>query len=455
MSAPVLDSVQANVLRPADPGFLHASFHFLRLHDRRAGRELVGDLLDSGLTVSDAAGRAARGGRRCQVVVGFTRQGLGKLGLYYRPHPTQVFDEHDPFEQGMQARSRLLRDPDTSRWRGSGCNMLLWSAYGDRPDRQGEVRDLIRRPGVEQLTVESGTYAGDPPLLLGFRDGTSQPFLSELASSRTGLAGGGTPTPDGWRPVRMGEFVFGSTDNGEERLIPRPTWFTIGGTFLVFRKYAVHESAVASFWRAAGQVYEDTLGVRAGRGRHMVAAKVMGRFEHGREPAGWPPGHDALYRTNSLGPGLPASANDFRYARDTYGHACPLGAHVRRANPRDALGYDGELTHRHRIVRRGIPWRTTRESGLHFVAVNARIDDQFEFIQRQWLNSGTAFRLGSDDVDLVAGAWPPRRTTAPFVIQGPEPVTVDAPRPFVELRGGDYFLLPGMEGLRTLSGRWQ
>jgi hypothetical protein len=61
-----------------------------------------------------------------------------------------------------------------------------------------------------------------------------------------------------------------------------------------------------------------------------------------------------------------------------------------------------------------------------------------------------------DDIDLLAGSW---RTlgdesgerVARFVIQGRDPVVLRATRPFTHMLGGDYFLVPGMHGLRVLA----
>ena len=45
--------------------------------------------------------------------------------------------------------------------------------------------------------------------------------------------------------------------------------------------------------------------------------------------------------------------NSFTYRDDPDGLMCPLGAHIRRAHPRDALGFGMLLSARHRIIRRG------------------------------------------------------------------------------------------------------
>ena len=109
----------------------------------------------------------------------------------------------------------------------------------------------------------------------------------------------------------------------------------------------------------------------------------------------------------------PPGANDFRYAGDDPdGRRCPLGAHIRRSNPRDALGFDGLLSFRHRMIRRGMPYGPplpaeateddARDRGLVFVCFNASISRQFEGVQAQWLNDGNIFRLGHDS-DFLHG----------------------------------------------------
>jgi deferrochelatase/peroxidase EfeB len=451
MSAPVLHKVQAHVLRPANPDFDHTCFTFARLPERSpgaAGRRLAGRLVEAGLTRSDATAHDAGDDLACHVVVGFTHKGLTRMGLPYGANTRAVLDGAvDPFAAGMLGRQKQLGDPDTSGWPGADADVLLWTASRDDHAGRAEVSAILADVGAEAHD-EVGAREGKPVTVLGFRDGTSQPFLSELASSRRGLPGGGTRTRDGWQPVRIGEFVFGSTDAGGERLLPQPDWLTDGGTFVVYRKYRIHRDRFASFFTDAGQIYERDRG-HAGGGEATVAAKVVGRFRVGESPAGWPPDHDALIPPPA-GAGTTSSPNDFHYGEDTYGHACPLGAHVRRANPRDALGFEGMLSERHRIVRRGVPWKFGNDMGLHFVAVNARIQDQFEFIQRQWLNTGSAFRLGLD-LDPIAGARDEGTPTS-FVIQGEPPVVVTSPDPLTTLLGGVYVLVPGMAGLRALAG---
>lgn len=443
-----LENVQAHVLRPAHGALTETSFGFVALKDPEDPspvRSLLRRLLDQGDLISDADAHSRdhrAGACHRHVAVGFTAKGLRKLGHAYRPDRVQrPLHEDDPFKQGMRARADLLGDPPTD-WPGqawSGPDMLVWVATTGDAHEAG-LDDLRAAWGDFEHHVERGSYPDRP--VLGFLDGTSQPFVSELMPSLERLPGSGTVTRDGWRPVPLGEFVFGCADAGGERVLPAPAEITEGGTFVVYRKYAFDMTAFEAVL---------TNGVSRGLGsKGDVAAKIMGRYQDEDARKVWPQGdYDAVIPPDRAN-GREPSRNDFRYADDSYGYACPLGAHIRRANPRDALGFEGRLTERHRIIRRGVPWEEGGEKGLHFIAVNARIHDQFEFIQRQWLNTGSSFRLG-DDIDLVAGSRSEGATDLPFVVQGPRPVVIRAPRPFARFVGGAYFLMPGIEGLRLLA----
>ena len=135
--------------------------------------------------------------------------------------------------------------------------------------------------------------------------------------------------------------------------------------------------------------------------------------------------------------------------------ACPVGAHIRRANPRDIIGPDPDtalrLSKMHRIIRRGRPYGPRRgegkpdaRRGIAFIALNADIAGQFEMIQHSWLNNPN---FGG----LYAGCDPIGHVTHPddefAVQQRPANLHVRKPRPFVTVRGGAYFFLPGLRAL--------
>src|SRR5215475_10167717 len=95
------------------------------------------------------------------------------------------------------------------------------------------------------------------------------------------------------------------------------------------------------------------------------------------------------------------------------------------------------------------------ERGLQFLAVNANIQRQFEFVQGAWL-MGTKFAGLTEESDPLVGSRTP--------IQGcPYTDTFSVPRTgqirerltglpqFITVRGGAYFFLPSIRALRYLS----
>jgi hypothetical protein len=85
-----------------------------------------------------------------------------------------------------------------------------------------------------------------------------------------------------------------------------------------------------------------------------------------------------------------------------------------------------------------------------FLAYNVRIAEQFEFVQKQWLNDASAFGLG-DIPDPVSGLWPPD-SPRPLVVTGEHPKVCADLRSFVTTKGGEYFFVPAFPGLRFLAG---
>ena len=178
------------------------------------------------------------------------------------------------------------------------------------------------------------------------------------------------------------------------------------------------------------------------------AVEAIGSRLVGRAPDGSPIalGHDD------------SDPNNFVYGSDPEGYGCPVGAHIRRSNPRDSLGFDGIPSHRRRILRRGMTYGKRydpehpddSERGLMFIAVNARISEQFEFIQRSWLNDGSAFAIGHNP-DPIAGSWEGKGKTRSIVLPGRPPIVADLEQPLVTTKGAAYTFAPSMDALHSLA----
>ncbi|MBW3547503.1 MAG: Dyp-type peroxidase [Actinobacteria bacterium] len=438
-----LDDIQGLVLG-AYPKLPWARYLILRIDDPGAARAWLGTLAGDVATAE-----TSRPPRACNVAVSFA--GLARLGL--PPDALATFPW--ALRQGMvtEYRSRLLGDRGPSApqhwcWGAPGAEAdVLLASYAATA---GELLDRSALDGCgvsEMATVDS--------LLLpyslehfGFTDGVSQPILA-------GTPRAARTSAHRWEVVEQGEFVLGYPDEsglraegptvGADRSSPLlPTVpgdagrrdLGRNGSYLVVRQLA---QDVVGFRR-----YVD--------GNERLAAEMVGRWPNGAPLA--------------LAPDQPveafSSANDFGYEHDKHGLRCPLGAHIRRANPRNSTSKSDakaeeiarRSANRHRILRRGRPYGSTdldvdEERGLFFVALNADIERQFEFVQHTWLNNPTFAGL-CGEVDPLTGDQPDGGGT---FTQPELPVRRrhrGLPN-FVTTRGGGYFFLPGLRALRWIG----
>ena len=150
--------------------------------------------------------------------------------------------------------------------------------------------------------------------------------------------------------------------------------FGRNGTFVIYRKLT---QDVQGFWKFIEDQSRTEQGTVDDYAKELLAAKFVGRWRSGA-PLTLTPDKDAT----DLGKD-PKRNNDFLYMpTDADGLACPVGAHVRRGNPRDTQQPNPKrsiaITNRHRIIRRGRPFNEGDKEGLLFIALNADIQRQFE-----------------------------------------------------------------------------
>ncbi len=392
-----------------------------------------------------------------------TASGLAALGLA----EDQLALFSPEFVAGMTtpARSSFLGDvgyqaPDGWNWGGpnnarvDGLVICFAATPGQLDADTAAVDAYAHAAGLTAAArLDTDEFSDVEPF--GFRDGISQPVVAELSSRARESA----PAP---AAVELGEFVLGYRNaygNVTDRPILAPTDdpnqllptaaglpghpehtadLGLNGSYLVLRTIA---QDVAGFHRYLDQA--------AGVDATALAAKFVGR---------WPGGAPLALSPDADRQEL-ATANDFGYAEvDQAGYRCPLGAHIRRVNPRDFL--DGErrdvsVTNRHRLLRRGRKYRTGTDSaaelGLHFVALNANLSRQFEFVQHSWINN-PKFNGLYEDIDAIAGAR--GEGASSFTVQAqPVRTRYDQLPSFVTVRGGGYFFLPGLRALNFLAAQ--
>jgi Dyp-type peroxidase family len=360
-------------------------------------------------------------------------------------------------------RSRFLGDTGDSDPRGwawggpdgppaDGLLMLYATDPGLLERRQAELRQQLGENGITETTELPARELGDTEPF-GFHDGISQPIIAGLPKAARAK-----------RTVPAGEFVLGypnargqltdrpllpASEDPKRLLLPDPTGsgavdFGRNGTYLVFRQL---EQDVEGFWRFVDAATRRADGSQDPGYRDALAAKMVGRWPSGA-PLVKAPDHD-----------IPALAddNDFAYRDDPRGLACPIGAHIRRANPRDSLGLEPaaslDTSDRHRLLRRARSYGPAEDggtgTGLYFICLAGNLARQFEFVQHTWLNNAT-FNGLYDDADPLVGSRHPAGTT--FIVPA-RPVRRrhrGLPQ-FVRTRGGAYFFLPGVSAIRYVA----
>jgi Dyp-type peroxidase family len=439
-----VDDIQGNVLR----GYTHpvAAYIFLRIDDVEKGKQLLRSMLpriNSGAPWGDTPPPIA-------LQIALTYAGLEKAGV--SPDILASFPEE--FRQGMAARAELLGDRGTSapeHWEsglGTGEAHVLLTVWAQDNAHLDAVRQQLREVGAAAgaTTVVNETRAEALPQgkdHFGFFDGISQPSVE--GTGVTGRKGDGQPNGrGGWRDVATGEFIHGYTD--EDGGLPKTPAapFHRNGTFMVYRKLHMNVAAFRRFTHEAGQRYPG--------GPEKLAAKIVGRWRDGTPLSVSPDKPDPDVVAD------PARINDFTYASDPQGMKCPLGSHIRRVHPRDSEGFfDGKLTNRHRLVRRGrsygppLPEGQMEDDGvdrgLVFVCFNANTWRQFETVQKLWVDDGDPFGLGGDK-DFLIGC--PNGNGGKMTIPGNPPFFLSPQPGFVTMRGGEYLFQPSISALKWL-----
>ncbi len=152
------------------------------------------------------------------------------------------------------------------------------------------------------------------------------------------------------------------------------------------------------------------------------------------------------------------NSNHFTFENDEWGNQTPRYAHMRKTNPRNGT-FDDRT---HRLLRRGIPFTRSLhvepplegadgavEHGLAFNAFMGSIENQFEFLQRNWANNPESLPpRAKDGPDPLIGA-----NTNSGVRRRKGKKSVDIPfGRFVWTSGAVYAFAPSIPTLRSLAG---
>ena len=469
-----------------------ASYTLLRIKDAGAARAWLRSAPIGSAVTLDSPPQTA-------LQVAFTAEGLKALGL----SPAALAAFSPEFLGGMTEDNRARRlgdvgDNDSKRWDWGGTGrvphiiVMCFAGRGRLAGFERDTRESWQDAFVVQRVLGTGDLDGVEPF--GFADGISQPHIDWSQTRKVSI--GSTSYSN---VVALGEFLLGYrneynqyTDrplldaNEDSAGLPRaedaPDKKDLGrnGSYLVVRTL---EQDVRTFWR----FLHDTA-----RGDPDEADRIAAAFV-GRTKSGDPlvPIQSLVTDGSETHP-REARQNQFTFDQDPSGFACPIGAHVRRANPRNsdipgnpsgfkkllaALGlgrnaFLDDLTSPvrfHRILRRGRefgPGLSPADAlqpappdeparGLHFLCLNANISRQFEFLQNGWMAS-TKFAGLSNESDPLLGhreAIPGCPVTNGFTLprKGAVRRRISGLPQFVHVRGGAYFFLPGLRALQYIA----
>ena len=364
------------------------------------------------------------------------------LVAHYRS--VDAIDDASPFGKAALAASKLIKVDAVKT-----C-----PSYAERVKIHGEkewhgfepfgFRDGIGQPSIEGLRGFRGKMNPSEPETVESRDGSIEPGEFVLG-----------------HPTEYGELAYcPDVKNWPSRMMANGLISTFGlnGSYLAVRQISQDLGAFRDFDRDNPSV----------NGEPSLVERMIGRRKDGR------PILDC--------PAAPSSIDDFQYRMADYeGFQCPRGAHIRRANPRDNLGWNSEsgiaASRLHRLLRRGrvyvdspacesvpphpacesVPphpacgdprYRESCGKGLFFMALNGDLERQFELVQKRWITN-TSFADLSGQSDPLLGTSTPSAFSVPGTPLGRR---IEGFASFTRVVGGGYFFVPSLSALGFIAG---
>ncbi|MEH2296558.1 Dyp-type peroxidase [Nostoc sp.] len=445
-----------------------------------------------------------------------------KAGLAKR-----AVDLKDPVDKNGNPIGWVVGGPDNGK-----VDLVLIIASDERADLLAEISRILesivaftdgqgnaKSSGARITFLEEGANLPSPLSgheHFGNLDGISQPGIrgrvadnpKELLTPRQNPENPNQGKP-GQDLLWPGEFVFGyaGQDNDAKKLedskgevVSAGLHWANDGSYLVFRRL---RQDVYKFHK-----FLNDTATNLNTDPRKVSAKLIGRW-----PSGAPTVRTPEKDAPSLGNDDNAN-NDFEFngedppdgkffkndvvppSHDATGLRCPFIAHTRKTYPRNDKTPGGEgpateeidrsevTTQTHRLLRRGIPYGSVSPStpnnplqdekfvdrGLHFLAYQTSIVDQFEFVTQNWVNNqnfskeaatGHEFEgkltLGHDPIIGQSGNNEPGgdRTRKFFIHleddqNKPQTKELTAPEDWVIPTGGGYFFAPSIYALKEV-----
>jgi deferrochelatase/peroxidase EfeB len=397
--------------------------------------------------------------------LGITWPGLIALEIKDRV-PTLSFKSFGAFLAGAAERAALVGDTGAGapqNWIGSfgkGSDHVLvtlhalsqdaMKSYSNRLSAlfaEGDAfREIWRTDGMAWTEIQDGKSTFCSKVPFGYTDGISM----------TTIQGGPERyTPDHQRPCEPWLFVL--RDEAENYFVPEPRQLGLNGSFAVFKMIKTDVVGFENFLQSNKDKIDPEL----------LAAKICGRWRNGVPLALSP-------ETDSPPGGIPVEQlNNCEYVNmngsgDPKGVRCPVGAHMRRINPRGQpvsdQGQPGGSNNTHRLIRRGMPYGPNYdpkqpydgiERGLLGYFINSSIENQYEFVLGHWVNDSEfagVVRLPPKSKDPMIGTQNPAESI--FAIpqaNGAPPIKVTGFSTFVTTKAAAYCFLPSITAIKFIA----
>ncbi|MEH1794146.1 Dyp-type peroxidase [Nostoc sp.] len=434
---------------------------------------------------------------------------------------------NDPVDNNGKPIGWVVGGPDNGK-----TDVIFIIASDDRADLLEEVSRILesvvsftdgkgnaKSSGARITFLEEGANLPQPLSgheHFGNLDGISQPGIrgrvsdnpKELLTPRQNPENPNQGKP-GQDLLWPGEFVFGYEGQNEKahkledskgKVVSAGLHWANDGSYLVFRRLRQDVFKFHQFLNyTAADLNADP---------RKVSAKLIGRWPSGaptvRTPEEDAPslGNDDNGNNNFEFNGDDAPEGKFFKndvvppSDDATGLRCPFIAHTRKTYPRndktpggggpgpEEIDRSEVTTQTHRLLRRGIPYGPVSPStpnnplpdpnfvdrGLHFLAYQTSIVDQFEFVTKFWVNNanfseeaatGHEFEgkltLGHDPIiGQSENNKPGSDRTRKFFIHlednedQPQTKELTAPEDWVIPTGGGYFFAPSISALKEV-----
>jgi deferrochelatase/peroxidase EfeB len=391
---------------------------------------------------------------------------LGLVALEVKDRvPTLSFKSFGAFVAGAAARAAFVGDTGASapqNWINAfrtGSDHVLVTLHATSPEviksysdrlstlfAEGDAfQEIWRTDGMALMEMMDGKPVFTSKVPFGYTDGISM----------TTIRGGPERyTPDHQQPCEPWLFVL--QDEAENYFVPEPRELGLNGSFAVFKMIETDVVGFENFLQSNKNKIDPEL----------LAAKICGRWRNG-VPLALSPETDSPPGGISL-----EQLNNFEYVNadgsgDPKGFRCPVGAHMRRINPRGqpvtGQGHPGGSNNTHRLIRRGMPYGPTYdptqpydgiERGLLGYFINSSIENQYEFVLGQWVNDSEfagSVRLNPKSKDPMIGTQDP--TESIFVIPQANgaPIKITGFSSFITTKAAAYCFLPSITAIKFIS----